>query len=612
MDLSIALLQLPVPDPDPLVAQANVPLAAGYLKAFALKKNRLGPESIRILPRRLANFGGDQAILDWVIGHRFSLVGFTCYLWNLERNLWLAHRIKEASPRTRIVFGGPEIVEGQPVLGLHEPAADCFVLGEGEPGFLNLATNLLEARPPQKIYRSPLADLADIPNPYLAGALPAWSDEPLHLETQRGCPDRCSYCFYGKQFPTQRYFPAENLPAVFELARQKQVPEIYLMDPSFNASRNLAARLERIQKQNSTAIPLHTEIRLESVTPDIARLMGQAGFTSVEVGLQSTNRAALRFIRRSWNRPAFLRGAEALRRQGIAVRTGIILGLPGDSLESFGRTLEFLSAHGLAQGAEIYPLSLLPGTELRETAAQMSIDFMPLPPYWVLRSELMSEPDLFQAIRLVEERLEAEFFPPVLPHFEDPTEGTTGFLDLRSGGPAHDGLSGQASAWLGNNLTLLFSASQLENPQELAAMERLGARILEENPFCLVQLVIEGQDLPPLEPAQRLAEAFYNPRHYFNRARYYQQDLQGRFSTRTFHLTSSLSMARRYYEEPLPFDLLLRYSPELLRRGRDLLEQRPVLLADRRISPLEERELRSMYQSFEKLIIFAEAFPQRS
>ncbi len=107
---AIALLQLPIPDPDPAMAGANVPLAAGYLKACLPPARRA---AVSILPRELARHGGDAAILDWLADQEPGLAGFSCYLWNLERSLWLAARLKERVSSARVLFGGPEIVEGR-------------------------------------------------------------------------------------------------------------------------------------------------------------------------------------------------------------------------------------------------------------------------------------------------------------------------------------------------------------------------------------------------------------------------------------------------------------------------------------------------------------------
>jgi hypothetical protein len=620
----VALLQLPIPDPDPTLAAANVPLAAGYLKACLPPARR---DAVRILPRELARHGGDGAILEWLADQQPGLAGFTCYLWNLERSLWLARRLRERIPAARVVFGGPEIVAGRPLL--EREAVDAFVQGEGEPVFPALLEAVVAlggdlgqpGRPLPRFTSAPLASLEAVPNPYAAGALEARPDEPLYLETLRGCPHHCSYCFYGKQFPTVRRFPEALLPAVFALAREHGVPEIYIMDPSFTSARGLGERLARLASWNPTGIPLHAELRLEAVTPEAARRMREAGFASVEAGLQSVNRRALASVGRDFRREAFLRGAGLLRAQGIAIRTGVILGLPGDDLEGFAATLEFLKSNGLADGAEVYPLAVLPGTELRERAAGLGVGYMPLPPYWVLHTAGFTETDLFRGVRLAEEVLEGELFPPLVPRFADPVPGITGFLDVRAGSPAASlrslrlierTVENPASLRLANCVTVLASAEQLASSAGLDDLRRLGERLLAANPFGLYQLVIEGSELPPPEPAARLAEAFHNPGNYFDRSRYYQEDPQGRFSARLFHLTADLGAARRHYEQPLPFDLILAYTPRLLTSGRDLLEEHPLLLLEGPLPEAEQREINALYAGRIRLWIFAPLYFERS
>ena len=67
MKPNVALVQLPVPDPDPAGRRANVPLAGGYLKAFA-EREEPGGADLHLLPAPLARWGGDQAVLDWLRG----------------------------------------------------------------------------------------------------------------------------------------------------------------------------------------------------------------------------------------------------------------------------------------------------------------------------------------------------------------------------------------------------------------------------------------------------------------------------------------------------------------------------------------------------------------
>jgi hypothetical protein len=611
MNRFVGLVQLPVPDPDPASRKANVPLAAGYLKAFARKLDLPSPVDIRLLPPPLARWGGDRAVLRWLAEGRFAAVGFTCYLWNVERSLWLASRLREESPGTRILLGGPEIADErvpgrnaprQPDDGIRLPGpADALIAGEGEIPFASALADLLAGKPLRPVYRCGApADLRRVPNPYLTGDLPVRPDEPICLETVRGCPHRCSYCCYGKSFPRLRSFPPQVVDGVFTLARRAGAPEIYLMDPSFGSAPGLEERLRRIAALNPTRVPLHTELRLEAVTPEAARLLGEAGFVSVEAGLQSTNRQALRRVRRTWNRDRFLRGARLLQAQGIQIRTGIILGLPHDGLAELEATLDFVLDCGLAEHLEIYPLSLLPGTEIRREAGRLGIRFMELPPYWALRTDRLPEPDFFRAIRLIEQKLGIDFHPPDSPRFDHPDPGLAGFLDLRRPGAAEELAS--SSQPLADCLTLLVSGGQVSGGGA-AELRRLGTRWRSEAPFTRFRIVIEGDPAPPLEEAQRLAGAFGIPHHYVDRLHCFQEDRQGRFSTRLFHLTADPRAVERGLEEPPYFDPVLRWSPDLLRRGRSLLEERPLLLLDSPIGEAERRELDGIYGPLGHLIL---------
>jgi hypothetical protein len=133
-------VQLPIPPTGLQPIQGNVPLAAGFLKLFA---QRCGLEGwqIEILPARLCNSLGDRALVAAVLERRPRLVGFTCYLWNIQRTIWVAQELKAARPDLRIVLGGPEIT-GDNRWVLEHPAIDLAVIGEGEQTFVDLLSAL--------------------------------------------------------------------------------------------------------------------------------------------------------------------------------------------------------------------------------------------------------------------------------------------------------------------------------------------------------------------------------------------------------------------------------------------------------------------------------------
>src|SRR5208283_5043532 len=123
-------VQLPLQDPNGESAQANIPLAAGYLAAYAESRGLLSRGEWAILDRAVADFGSDGAIIEAIAASGADLVAFTLYAWNLERSLHVAERSLLSAPRARLVAGGPEIASGMKILS--RSPFHSLVEGEGE------------------------------------------------------------------------------------------------------------------------------------------------------------------------------------------------------------------------------------------------------------------------------------------------------------------------------------------------------------------------------------------------------------------------------------------------------------------------------------------------
>ncbi|NIM18494.1 MAG: radical SAM protein [Candidatus Aminicenantes bacterium] len=595
--MSIKLVQLPIPEVHDLYKEGNIPLAAGYLKSFAIKSGAAEEQEIEVIARDLANYAGDAAILKWVKESKTGIVGFTSYMWNIDRNLYLAQKIKEINPRITVVLGGPEINYGH--RALKENHIDAVIIGEGERAFMDFLEDYKAGATIKRVYRADApVDLTDIPNPYLEKILVPYKNESIFLETMRGCPYQCKYCFYSKSYSGLRFFPEENLSRMFELARDYRVPEIYLMDPSFNVTPGLKERLELLVKCNTTHIPIHTEIRLEGVTPGIAKLMQQAGFKSVEAGLQSVNEKSLAAIGRTWDRNKFVQGAKLLQRHGIDVKTGVILGLPYDQLTDFERTLDFVMDLSLQKSMEIYPFSMIPGTLLRDEAESLDLTYMRHPPYWVLSTKYMGEKDIKAAVEMIEHKLEIEFFPPIIPRFHNILPGYFHFLDLRKKAECQLDVLSRYPERVGHSLTLVIGQDT-----DMNRLREFGKWLKEANPFTLVQVVIDLESVPRTEDILRISDSLYCPDHYFNHIHHFKIDSQQKYSVRFFHLTANLGAAESYLYQPQYCDLVLRYTSLLLKKGRDILEEKPILRIDSPIGNSELKEIRRIYKGFENLLV---------
>jgi radical SAM superfamily enzyme YgiQ (UPF0313 family) len=505
---NVVLVQLPIPPLGPGTLRGNIPLAAAYLKLFAEGRGLGSDYSIDILPAPLANTLGDRALVAELVRRQPWLVGFTCYLWNIERTLWIAHELKRHCPRIRIVLGGPEITaDNQWVLAT--PDYDFAVIGEGEQTFANLLLALLEDPvPPCPIaglyvppvagsrydptrlpaFRTPLPDLNRLGSPYLAGILDAADEQILLLETTRGCVFKCKFCYYPKSYDKQYYLAPDAILANLRHASEREAREVFLLDPTLNQRKDFTDFLRLLVQGNpGRRFSYFGELRGEGITTETARLLGEANFTEVEVGLQSIEPDAMVKMDRKNNLRAFERGVRAMLREGIRVKVDLIIGLPGDTVESVRRGLHYLHDNGLSSDLQVFNLAVLPGTAFRQEATELGLSYQPRPPYYVLRTPTLERAKLFGLMQEAQELFEIEFdaqAPPVLD-FTEAERDRVWQVDLDAGecslAPAREQRAQAFTVWLRSQ-----RFDQQREPITTLIREVLGA-----NPFTTLQVVLE-------------------------------------------------------------------------------------------------------------------------
>lgn len=426
----VLLVQLPIPPVAGTPARGNVPLAAGYLALYARRQGLGEAFELDILPGRWADQCGDQGILRAVLDRRPWLVGFSCYLWNIERVLWLAQGVKQADPQLQVALGGPEITEDNAWV-LEHPAVDYAVMGEGEQTFAELLGQLHRggapragrgegtipglwsrtspAVPPR---RGVLATLDEVSSPYLAGILEPGPERLMMLETMRGCRFRCKFCYYPKAYDRLYYLSPEQVQAHLEYARQQNVEEIVLLDPTLNQRPDFERFVRLLAEGNKDrTFRFFGELRAEGLRPSTAEWLRRANFTEVEVGLQSLDPEVESLMGRHTHRQAFEEGTRALLDAGIAVRLDLILGLPGQTADSFRRTLEYVLRSRLFTCVQVFYLSVLPGTEFRQQAERLGLRYQARPPYYVLHTPNMRLEEMYALMAEAQEALGVEFDP---------------------------------------------------------------------------------------------------------------------------------------------------------------------------------------------------------
>ena len=372
-----------------------VPLATGMLAASL---HQAFPAD---LTTHLADFYLGQGVAEYaqeVLRQAPDVVGLSMYVWNREPMLSLAAELKKQRPRLVIFAGGPEVTAAPD--GIAQHAAIDFVLpGEGENIVVKAVQLLMEDCPPahigDRLHAAPVADLSRLPSPYLTGLLPPDQYPGLLWELSRGCPFRCDFCFESRGSDKVRRFSLDRLRDELELFAVSGVQQLFVLDPTFNYNPTHAKQLLRMMAEVAPEIHYTIEVRAEFIDEEMAGLF--AGINcALQIGLQSADPTVLAKVNRTLDPDDFVERILLLHEAGVVYGFDLIYGLPDDHLQGFLDSLDF--ALGLRPNhLDIFPLAVLPGTRLAETADHFDLQHQPHAPYTLISSPTFSAGDMQRA-----------------------------------------------------------------------------------------------------------------------------------------------------------------------------------------------------------------------
>jgi len=387
-------------------------LTAIHIKA-STRAMPLGPAMLAAVIRRA--FGEDvhTRILDLfldqpaaecanrILASDPDYVGFSMYIWNRGLVLEIAALLKQRQPDLVIFAGGAEATADQ-VGVLSDPAMDFVLAGEGEELIVETLGRILKGATPQEIAASarpiPVKDLATLPSPFLDGTLRSADYGGALWELSRGCPFTCDFCFESRGTAGIRRVPMERVEAELDLFAASGVPEIFVLDPTFNYHKANAKRVLRLIAVKAPDIHFFFEVRSEFIDPEMARLFA-AIRCSLQIGLQSAHEEVVRNIGRSFDPADFEARILLLHNAGVTYGFDLIYGLPGDSLAGFRASLDFAMSL-VPNHVDVFRLSVLPGTRLAETAPALHLEHEACNPYQVIASPTFSREDMALAARV--------------------------------------------------------------------------------------------------------------------------------------------------------------------------------------------------------------------
>lgn len=314
-----------------------------------------------------------------------SVAAFSTYIWNSNFNKEIARRIKEKYPDCVVIFGGHHVSPGGDMLG-ECPYIDYLLHGEGEIIFRRLIRSLLglenaeqipgiSMRTENGIITNPemISDNCDYPSPYMNGYFDKiLAENPdmefmALIETSRGCPNSCAYCDWSNMKSKIRKFPLERVYGEIEWMGKNKIYGLGSADSNFGMfARDEEITDKIVEVHNKTGYPVKLQTsyaknsnkRVFNIGQKLEKNKLSKGIT---LSFQSMNEVALRNIGRENISPELFSELMGYYNEaGIATYTELILGLPGETCESFVDSLNKLLELGQHNSIYVHNCEWLP------------------------------------------------------------------------------------------------------------------------------------------------------------------------------------------------------------------------------------------------------------
>lgn len=354
-------------------------------------------------------------ILDAVLAQNPRIVGLGIYIWNVDESTRLVADLKRVRPDIIVVLGGPEVSyepEDQPIVKL----ADHVIAGEADLEFPHFCRQqlgrILPVREPSvlihqasenlsRFIAAPLPALTEIAIPYAFYSDDDIAHRVIYVEASRGCPFSCEFCLSALDIPVRQFALEPFLLAMDSLLRRGAL-QFKFVDRTFNLNIKVGrAILEFFLERYRPGLFLHFEMIPDRLPDSLKDLIVRfpAGALQFEVGIQTFNEDICELISRRQDNRVVEQNLTWLRAStGVHVHADLIVGLPGESIESFAAgfdQLVRLAPHEIQVGI----LKRLRGTPIVRHDTEWQMVYSPHPPYEILSTKLMDFPIVQQMRR---------------------------------------------------------------------------------------------------------------------------------------------------------------------------------------------------------------------
>lgn len=404
-----------------------VPLVSGYLQAYAQADPHLAQEFTFHKYSMTIDTPADD-VANELIAADANVYAFSCYVWNMGLVRRIAALVRAARPDSYIVLGGPQVMRHARNYLRADDERMIVCNGEGEITFSEYLRTLVDPffdlpdvqgisfyRAGQLTTtedRPRIKDLESIPSPYLSGVFTEKYTMSI-IETNRGCPFHCGFCYWGAATNDKVYrFDEQRVRDEITWMAQRDFLFLYIADANWGMlgrDIDISQHIADCARQYSSPNLLYFSAAKNKphAVSKIAAIFQDAGLVSAQpVSMQTLEPESLRLIERSNIKlDAFKDVQESLRERGIGSFVELIWPLPGETLDSFKRGISTLCENN-AQSLMIYPHLLLNNTPLSRNQEKLGLVIRPA---WegvseanlVVATAQVSQEDFAEGMRII-------------------------------------------------------------------------------------------------------------------------------------------------------------------------------------------------------------------
>lgn len=270
-----------------------------------------------------------------------QLWGITCTPPQFPYALSICNTIKKINDEAKVIVGGPHPTVDP---GSCVPHFDSVVIGEGEKAILKLVRNTKNC--PKTIQMAPIKNLDRIPFParhlidIMSYHYSIDGRKVTNIMTSRGCPYSCAFCC--KTWGTQIRFRSPNsvLSEVKMLKDKYHFEGVMMYDDEMLINWNRDAKVFEGLRKLGMVWRCFTRANL--LDEKKVKKMAECGCKEILIGIESGSDRILKNINKGTTREMNKRAVNLLKKHGIRCKAALIIGLPGESLETIRETETFV------------------------------------------------------------------------------------------------------------------------------------------------------------------------------------------------------------------------------------------------------------------------------